>query len=369
MKRLINFIIKEFKHIIRDPRVLLILFGMPVVQVLIFGFALTNEIKNSKIIVIDFARDEISKKMINKIEANKYFEIIEISQNKNIILDYFREGKIKAAIIIPANLSSDLNHSGSSQIQIITDATDVNFANSIKNFIRAIINDYQSESLAGKVLERLIIVPEIKMLYNPQLKGAPNFVPGVMSMVMLLVCVMMTAIAIVREKEIGSMEVLLTSPVRPIFIIISKVVPYFAISTIDLTLILLLSVYVLDLPIQGSLFLLIAESLLFIFTCLNIGILISIRTSSQQIAMLMSLVGMMMPTVFLSGFMFPIENMPYVLQLISNVVPSKWFYIIVKDIMLKGAGFEIVWKETLIIASMMFFFFLVSFRTFKVRLN
>lgn len=368
MRRLLIFIKKEFKHIIRDPRVLLILFGMPVVQVLIFGFALTNEIKNSKIIVLDYAKDDLSKKLINKIEASKYFEIVSFVHSKRIILDYFRQGKIKAAVIIPEKIASDIIHDGNAQIQIITDATDVNFANSIKNFIRAIINDYQYE-LFYKESSKINIITEMKMLYNPQLKGAPNFVPGVMSMVMLLVCVMMTAIAIVREKEMGTMEVILTSPVSPIFVIISKVVPYFVISTIDLALILLLSVYVLDLPIQGSLFLLLAESLLFIITCLNIGILISIRTSSQQVAMLMSLVGMMMPTVFLSGFMFPIENMPYALQLLSNLVPSKWFYIIVKDIMLKGTGLEIVWKETLIIASMMLFFLIISLKTFKVRLN
>jgi len=368
MRRLLIFIKKEFKHIIRDPRVLLILFGMPVVQVLIFGFALTNEIKNSKIIVLDYAKDDLSKKLINKIEASKYFEIVSFVHSKRIILDYFRQGKIKAAVIIPEKIASDIIHDGNAKIQIITDATDVNFANSIKNFIRAIINDYQYE-LFSKESSKINIITEMKMLYNPQLKGAPNFVPGVMSMVMLLVCVMMTAIAIVREKEMGTMEVILTSPVSPIFVIISKVVPYFVISTIDLALILLLSVYVLDLPIQGSLFLLLAESLLFIITCLNIGILISIRTSSQQVAMLMSLVGMMMPTVFLSGFMFPIENMPYALQLLSNLVPSKWFYIIVKDIMLKGTGLEIVWKETLIIASMMLFFLIISLKTFKVRLN
>lgn len=368
MNRLLNFIIKEFRHILRDPRVLLILFGMPIVQVLIFGFALTNEIKKSKVIILDYAKDEISKGLIYKINASNYFDVISIIDNNKLILDYFREGHIKAAIIIPHNIASDIIHSGSSQIQILTDGTDVNFANSIKNFISSILKDYQSGFVKIETNSK-IIIPEIKMLYNPQLKGAPNFVPGVMSMVMLLICVMMTAIAIVREKEMGSMEILLTSPVNPIFVIISKVVPYFVISAIDLTMILLLSVYVLDLPIKGNLILLLVESLLFIITCLSIGILISIRTSSQQVAMLMSLVGMMMPTIFLSGFMFPIENMPEVLQILSNIVPSKWFYIIVKDIMLKGVGFEIIWKETIILASMMLFFLLVSFKTFKVRLS
>lgn len=368
MTRLFNFIQKEFIHIIRDPRVLLILFGMPVVQILIFGFALTNEIKNSKIVVVDYSKDITSSKIINKIEASNYFEILATLDNKENIIDYFRNGRIKAAIIIPSNFDFDLFHQKKTHIQIITDGTDVNYANSIKNFLTAIISDFQLSNMSG-YSSFLQIIPEIKMLYNPQLKGAHNFVPGVMSMVLLLVCVMMTAIAIVREKEIGTMELLLTSPMKPVFVIASKVIPYFVLSAIDLCVILLMSFYVLDLPIRGNLFLLIAESLLFIITCLNIGILISIRTSSQQVAMLISLVGMMMPTVFLSGFMFPIENMPYFLQLLSNLVPSKWFYIIIKDIMLKGSGFEIVWFETSILAFMMFFFFFISFKTFKVRMD
>ena len=206
------------------------------------------------------------------------------------------------------------------------------------------------------------------MLYNPQLKGVYNFVPGVMALVLMLVCVMMTAVSIVREKEMGTMEILLVSPFKPLMVVVSKAIPYLLLSLINVAIILLLSVFVLDLPINGNIFLLFAESTLFIITCLTIGIFISVKTASQQVAMLISLMGMMLPTILFSGFMFPIENMPVALQVISNIVPAKWFYIIVKSIMIKGLGFSGIWKETLILAGMTLFLLIVSLKTFKIRL-
>jgi ABC-2 type transport system permease protein len=212
------------------------------------------------------------------------------------------------------------------------------------------------------------IIPETRMLYNPQLKGAPNYVPGVMALVLMLVCVMMTAVSIVREKEIGTMEILLVSPFKPILVIVAKAVPYLLLSLVNVVTILLLSVFVLDLPIKGSLLLLFAESTLFIITNLTLGIFISVRTSSQQVAMLISLMGMMLPTIMFSGFMFPIENMPLPLQIISNVIPAKWYYSIVKSIMIKGLGFSFIWKQTLILLGITGALLLISLRSFKTRL-
>jgi ABC-2 type transport system permease protein len=206
------------------------------------------------------------------------------------------------------------------------------------------------------------------MLYNPQLKGAYNFVPGVMAMVLMLVCTMMTAITIVREKETGTMEVMLVSPVQPLKIIVAKAVPYLLLSIINIISILLLSVYVLDVPINGSIFLLMSEGTLFIITCLSFGLLISNVTDSQQTAMFIALVGMFLPTVMLSGFMFPIENMPLPLRVISNIVPAKWFYIIIKSIMIKGLGIQFIWKETLILAGMTLLLLALSIKNFKIRL-
>jgi ABC-2 type transport system permease protein len=206
------------------------------------------------------------------------------------------------------------------------------------------------------------------MLYNPQLKGAYNFVPGVMAMVLMLVCTMMTAITIVREKERGTMEVMLVSPVQPLKVILAKAVPYLLLSIVNIISILLLSVFVLDVPIKGSLLLLMAEGTLFIITCLSFGLLISNVTDSQQTAMFIALMGMFLPTVMLSGFMFPIENMPLALRVLSNVVPAKWFFTIVKSVMIKGLGLKFIWKETLILLGMTVILLGLSLKNFKIRL-
>jgi ABC-2 type transport system permease protein len=368
MKQFLLFVSKEFRHVLRDPKTLLILFGIPVVQVLLFGFVLSNEIKDTRIIIVDYAHDDASQQLTAKIEASRYFDIEKNVLTHQQIQQTFLEGKIKAAVVIPANFYHDLMHDNKAQIQVITDGTDINTSNLVASYITAIISDYQSSLLAPAGVSYQII-PQVRMLYNPQLLGAPNFVPGVMAMVLLLICVMMTAIAIVREKETGTMEVLLVSPFKPSWIILSKATPYLILSLIDLAAILLLSVYVLDLPIKGSVLLLVAESSLFIITCLTLGILISIQTDSQLVAMMISFGGLMLPTILLSGFMFPIENMPIPLQVISNIVPSKWYYTIVKEVMIKGAGFTSVWKETLILFGMTVFFFLVSVKQFKIRLQ
>jgi ABC-2 type transport system permease protein len=367
MKQFLVFVRKEFAHVFRDRKTLLILFGMPVVQILIFGFALTNEVKNSRIAVIDYAKDEASQKIISELEASRYFEVEKIVADHHQIEEQFREGKIKLVVVFPLNFEHDLRHQNKAQLQIIADASDPNTASTLTNYASAIIADYQM-SLNKDQTVPYRITPETRMLYNPQLKGVHNFVPGVMALVLMLVCVMMTAISIVREKELGTMEILLVSPFKPILVILSKAIPYLILSLVNVATILLLSVFVLDLPINGSIVLLFAESTLFIITCLTLGIIISVRTNSQQVAMLISLMGMLLPTVLFSGFMFPIENMPLPLQIISNIVPAKWFYIIVKAIMIKGLGFTSVWKETLVLAGITVFLLIISLKSFKIRL-
>jgi ABC-2 type transport system permease protein len=368
MKQFIAFVKKEFYHVLRDKRTLLILFGMPVMQILIFGFALTNEVKNAKILIVDHAKDISSQKIISEIAAGKYFKIEKVISDDKQIEPAFKKGVIHVAIVFPANFHQDLMHLNKTQIQIIADASDPNLATTLTNYISAIIQDYQS-GLNKTVSVPFQIIPDVRMLYNPQLKGAPNFVPGVMALVLLLVCVLMTAISIVKEKETGTMEILLVSPFKPVLVILAKAVPYLLVSLINLASILLLSVYVLGVPINGSLLLLFAESTLFIITCLTLGIFISIKTNTQQAAMLVSLMGMLLPTVLFSGFMFPIENMPVALQIFSNIVPSKWYYIIVKSIMIKGVGFSVIWKETLILAAIMVFLFFLSLKSFKIRMQ
>ncbi|WP_118196574.1 ABC transporter permease [Albibacterium indicum] len=367
MKQFLSFVRKEFYHVFRDRKTLLMLFGLPIVQILLFGFALTNEVKNAKIVVCDYAKDQASRQIINSLEAGAQFEVQENLLNHREIEVAFKKENVKLAIVFPANFNQDLLHLNEAQIQIIADASDPNSANALTNYATAIIMDYQQELMHDRKIP-YTIATETRMLYNPELKGATNFVPGVMALVLMLICVMMTAVSIVREKETGTMEILLVSPFNPLLVILSKAVPYLFLSLINLTVILLLSVTLLELPVNGSIFLLFAESTLLIITALSLGLLISNVAKSQQTAMLISLMGLMLPTMLFTGFMFPIENMPYPLQLLSNIVPSKWYYIIVKSIMIKGLGFSAIWKETLILAGMTSFFLLVSIQKFKIRL-
>lgn len=367
MRQFISFVKKEFYHIWRDKRTMFILLGMPVVQIVIFGFALTNEVKNSGIAILDNAKDAATSSLIHELDASNYFEVRKELHSPDEIEAAFRKGKVKLAVIFPNHFVEDLQHFNKSQVQLIADASDPNVANTLTNYATAIIMDYQKRITNNRELP-YTIETEIRMLYNPQLKGAYNFVPGVMAMVLLLVCTMMTAITIVREKEMGTMEIMLVSPMRPQLVVFAKAVPYLLLSVINISSILLLSVFVLEVPINGSLALLVFESILFTLVSLSLGLLISSGAASQETAMFISLVGMFLPTVMLSGFMFPIENMPLPLRIISNIVPAKWYFSIVKAVMIKGLGINGVWKETLILFGMVIFFLTLAIRRFKIRL-
>ncbi|MDI9858526.1 MULTISPECIES: ABC transporter permease [Flectobacillus] len=368
MKLFLAFITKEFKHILRDTRTLIILFGMPIVQIILFGFALTNEVKDSRIGILDYSKDQASQQIIQELDASRYFDVEANFSNPKQIDQAFKEGKIRLAVVFPANFRHSLFQQNTASIQLIADASDPNTASTVVNYASAILKSYQDEILGEQTLP-YTIQPEIRMLYNPQLKGAYNFVPGVMAMILLLISAMMTSIAIVREKELGTMEVLLVSPVPPILVIVTKAIPYVLLSFINVSTILILSVNLLDVPIQGSLLLLLGESMLFIFAALALGLFISTITNSQQVAMLASLMVLLLPTLIFSGFMFPIENMPKPMQFISNLIPSKWYFFIVRDVMIKGLGFKSVLKESLILVAMTIGFVLIALKNYKTRLE
>lgn len=367
MKQLITFVKKEFHHILRDTRSMLVLIGLPIVQLLLFGFAITTEVRNANIAILDNSKDEVTQSIITKIESSQYFDIDRTIISNDQIEKAFKSGRIKLAIVFQQNFQNELSHSNKAQLQIIADATDPNQATTLTNYLSSIVKDYQNELNQQNKLPYNINT-EMRMLYNPQLKGAYTSVPGVMGMILLLISAMMTSIAIVREKELGTLEILLVSPMQPWLVVISKVIPYFIISLINVATILILSVFVLGLPIEGSLFLLIASTIIYIFCALSLGILISTVTETQQAAMLISLLGLMLPVVMLSGYAFPIANMPTVLQVLSNLVPAKWYIIIVKNIMIKGIGIELIWKELLILLAMTGTFLIISIKRFKIRL-
>ena len=368
MKRFIGFIRKEFYHIFRDKRSLFILFGMPIAQILLFGFAITNEISNVDIAILDHSNDATTQEIINKISASKYFSIKEFITQETEIESVFRKGKVKAVLNFEKDFSKKLIKENKATIQIITDATDPNTANTISNYTNSILQKYMQEKNKG-IKPIYTIIPQTRMVYNAELKSVFMFVPGVMTIILMLVSAMMTSISITREKELGTMEILLVSPIKPIQVIIGKVVPYIFLSVINAIVIVILSIFIFKMPVEGSLFLLGLESVLFIINALALGILISTISKTQQTAMMISLMGLMLPVILLSGFIFPISSMPLPLQVISNIIPAKWFIIIVKAIMLKGVGITFIWKETLILIGMTLFFIGLSVKKYKIRLE
>lgn len=371
------FVQKEFYHILRDRWTTIILLALPILMIILFGFGITTEIRNTKFAVYDPAGDFTTRGIINKLESSEYFTLERYLSSPDQIEQLFREGKTGFAVVF-----SD------EQILLVADGTDPNTASILTNYATALINSYLEESAvreagggaatnvagdppvaAATAAARRTITPEIRLLYNPSLKSAYNIVPGIMGMILMLICAMMTSVSIAREKELGTMEVLLVSPMKPFLIILSKIVPYFTISVINYITILILSVYLLKVPIAGSLILLSGLSLLFIIVSLLLGILISSLVEKQIVALLISGMLLMMPAVFLSGLMFPIESMPEVLQWLSHILPVKWFIIAVRNVMIKGLGFSSIIKEVAILTGMAAVILAVSIKKFKFRLE
>lgn len=368
MKTFLAFLIKEFRHILRDRRSLIILFGLPMVQIILFGFALSNEVKQTNLAVWDQAGDERSRELITELEASRYFQVKYAVRSDADIEKLFRRNRVRLVMIIPPNFDRDVEHLHQSAIQLIADASDTNTATTVVNYAQGIIRAFQ-DRLWGEVTLPHTIHTEVRLMYNPQLKSAYAFVPGLIAMIVMLLSAMMTSVAIVREKENGNMEVLLVSPVKPTQVILTKALPYLLLSFINVILILVISHVLLEVPLHGQLTLFFGVSLIYILTSLSLGLMISTVTNSQLVAMFLSMVGLMLPTLILSGFMFPIENMPKPLQIFSHVVPARWYYIIAQGVLIKGLGIAMVWKEILVLLGMTLLFLVISIRRFDLRLK
>ena len=368
MKLFFAFIRKEFRHVLRDTRSLIILLGMPVMMMMLFGFALSNEVKNSNIGVLDQSQDESTHFLTNRFEQSRYFAITKKLKREAEIDESFRKGELRMVVIFPPDFRKNLLHDNRTQVRMVGDATDPNTSNIMINYASAIVRDYQNELLGVQKMPYQIEL-ETSMLYNPKLSSTFNFVPGVMTLILMILGAMMTSVSIVKEKEKGTMEILLVSPMRPLMVVLTKAIPYLILCFVDVLLILLLAYTVLDMPMRGNIFLLLAENILFIFTTLSLGLLISNVVDKQQTAMFISLVGLLMPSLIFTGFMFPLENMPLHMQIISNIIPTKWYYSIISSIMVKGLGFEFVWKQTLILLGMTLLFLGIAIKKFKIRLE
>ncbi len=364
MNEFIAFVKKEFLHIIRDKRSLLILFAIPIIQLLLFGFALRNEVKDIPIGILNHSQDETTTRLLHKIESSGYFRIIKVFSNETEFDDEFKKGKLKEVIVFDKDFSKNLRLNKEAKVQLVIDSSDPNYARQVKNYTESIFNNFLEEYY---IQEPLFDV-SLRLFYNPELKSVFMFIPGLTAMILMLLSAFMTSISITREKELGTMEILLVSPLSPIQIILGKVVPYIVLSFINAIVIMLFSIFVFGMPVSGSFVLLIFASSIFIASALSLGLLFSSIAETQQVAMLMSLVMLMLPTILLSDFVFPIKSMPLILQWLSDIVPAKWFVLILKGIMLKGLGFFDLIKELAILSSMTIFLLIVSLKKFKIRL-
>ncbi len=340
----------------------MILLGMPVLQIILFGFAITTELNHSRVAVLDPSKDAVTTRITERIDENRYFSVVKELSSASDIETVFRHDEADIVVAFTPDFDANLS-TGEAGIQLVVDATDPNTGNMMAGYVQGIVGQaLQSGTQSSPIVQT-------HLLFNPQMKSAYNFVPGVMGLILMLICAMMTSISIVREKETGTMEVLLVSPIRPIFIILAKAVPYLVLSCVNLITILLLSVYVLHVPVEGSLWTLSFLSLLLIAVALSLGLLISCVVQNQVAAMIVSGMGLMMPVMLLSGMIFPIESMPTVLQWISNIIPARWYIQAVKKVMIEGLGMAAVWHEALILSGMAALLIGLSLKKFKERLE
>jgi ABC-2 type transport system permease protein len=368
MKRFMAFVKKEFLHILRDYRTLIIMFGLPVAQILIFGFVVRTDIHDAGIAILDFSKDEMTRSLSDKLASSGFFRITANLESYDDIDVILKKGRTKEVIVFEDDFASRLQHQGSAAVEIIADGSEPNVANLVTNYTKSIISTYSASLNKGQAVAGGLITTEVRMFFNPRLESQFMFVPGVITLILILICALMTSVTITREKEFGTMEVLLVSPLKPWQIIVGKVTPYFLLSIVNVVLILLMSWFVFKMLVAGSIALLIAECMLYILMALSLGILISTISKDMQSAIFISFIGLMLPSLLLSGFIYPIENMPQIYDYVSLMMPPRWFVTIIRSVMVKGVGLAYVWKETLVLVIMTSFFIILSAKRFKERL-
>ena len=367
MRAFLGFVRKETLHLLRDRQTLAILILFPVVQVLIFGFAVRTDVRDIAIAIVDPTPDVATTELRERIDASDRFHIVGVASSAQGLDLQFRHGSIRQALVLPTDVERRLGRGDSLPVQLLTDGSDPNTGGIMQGYATAIVQRWYRDAVpAGGAIR---IEAQARMRYNPTLESSHLFVPGLVAFVLTIVSALMTAISISREKETGTMEMLLVSPIRPTAIVAGKVVPYIVLGFVSVLLVLVAARTVFGVPLRGSLVLLLAESGLYIVTALALGIVISTKAPNQRTAMIAALAGLMMPTLLLSGFIFPLDSLPPVLQWLSYVVPARWFLAIVRGIMIKGAGLETLWQETLILIGMTLFLLAKGSRGLAIRLG
>ena len=352
MKQFFSFVLKETKHITRDKRTMLMLFGMPIVMMLLFGFAVTNDVRNVRVVIVMSNADNATQQVADRLAASEYFTLTKVVATPTEAEKAIRDQKADMAIVFSQDFASK-----KSGYQLIVDGADPNMAQQWTTYANAVINNTEAKAV------------NTKLLYNPQMKSTYNFVPAIMGTLLMLVCAMMTSISIVREKEKGTMEVLLVSPTKPLMIIVAKLVPYLVLAFTILSIILLMSSFVLGVPIKGSLFWIYVVSTIYILLALSLGILVSTIAETQLVALLISAMLLMMPVIMLSGMMFPIESMPKILQYISAIIPTRYYISAMRKLMIMGVGIEEIYFEVSILISMLIALMSLALAKFNKRLE
>ena len=352
MKQFFSFVLKETKHITRDKRTMLMLFGMPIVMMLLFGFAVTNDVRNVRVVIVMSNADNATQQVADRLAASEYFTLTKVVATPAEAEKAIRDQKADMAVVFAQDFASR-----KSNYQLIVDGTDPNMAQQWTAYAKAVIANAESS------------VVNSKLLYNPQMKSAYNFVPAIMGTLLMLICAMMTSISIVREKEKGTMEVLLVSPTKPLMMIIAKAVPYLVLAFVILIVILLMATFVLGVPVKGSLFWIFVISTIYILLALSLGLLISTVAKTQLVALLLSAMVLLMPIIMLSGMIFPIESMPQILQDVSVIIPTRYYTSAMRKLMIMGVGIEEVYFELTVLISMLIGLMSLALAKFNKRLE
>ncbi|MBO4542003.1 MAG: ABC transporter permease [Bacteroidales bacterium] len=350
MKGFKAILVKECRHIIRDPKVLVAVLLMPVVLVLLFGYTIKNEINNARFAVLDNSKSVFSRQIINDISSSNYFSLKTIINDNSQIEKAFQSDNVRIVFVFPENFEENLKRNQKADIQMIVDASDLNVATTLVSYAQQILDKSIQDRHVAVQMQPIDV--RVKMQYNPQLESAYMFIPGNIALIMVLVTTLMTSIAISKERERGTWRLLAITPSNQLMIVLGKIIPYMCISLICTVLVIVLGIVIFDMPMRGNVALLILLCFLFMLTACALGVLISVLTNTQQVAMLTCMLGFFLPTLLLSDFLFPIENMPVPLQILSHIFPAKWFILAMRDIMVKGAGFELVWLPVTILLGM-----------------
>ncbi len=365
--RLLTVARKEFLHILRDERSLVIVFLLPLVMMVLYGYAITFDIKEVKLAVVDWDRTPASRALLSSFTAGRLFQVVARPERATEIATLMRRGKIHACLVVPHGYQRDLQRQQRVAIQVHIDGTNANTATIVLNYVRMILSDLSVELNAPAGPLPFEVRPVV--LYNPEQRSMVFVVPGLVAVLIMMICALLTSIAVTREREAGTLEQILVSPVHPVEIILGKVLPYVGVAIVDASSVVLFSVLLFGIPFRGSAVLLLLVSLVFVYASLSLGVLISSRATTQRAALMGAVTLTLLPSILLSGFIFPIRSMPRVLQALTYIVPARYYLRIIRGIMLKGVGFAYLWQDVLWLFAFGTLLLAVSVRRFRTRLE